>query len=152
MYLEKKGHRKPRTLFYPSRNLWKWRAFWYREPLYQNENKTTVSVEPPIQHNRVIIDCALSQASVWSKSSTLRKIILRQTTWSYYHDRYWEVIEFCDPRIQSIKKTIEEIFDIEITNHSYIYTELRKTNIRNWNLKKKQLTNRGSTKKFNTIK
>jgi Fur family ferric uptake transcriptional regulator len=33
-----------------------------------------------------------------------------------------EVIEFCDPRIQTIKKTIEEIFDIEITNHSlYLY-------------------------------
>ena len=32
------------------------------------------------------------------------------------------VIEFCDPRIQSIKKTIEEIFDIEIHNHSlYLY-------------------------------
>jgi Fur family ferric uptake transcriptional regulator len=32
-----------------------------------------------------------------------------------------EVIEFCDPRIQTIK-TIEEIFDIEITNHSlYLY-------------------------------
>ena len=33
-----------------------------------------------------------------------------------------KVVEFCDPRIQSIKKTIEEIFDIEITNHSlYLY-------------------------------
>jgi hypothetical protein len=33
-----------------------------------------------------------------------------------------EVIEFCDPRIQLIKKTIEEIFDIEIHNHSlYLY-------------------------------
>ena len=33
-----------------------------------------------------------------------------------------EVIEFCDPRIQSIKKTIEEIFGIEIHNHSlYLY-------------------------------
>jgi Fe2+ or Zn2+ uptake regulation protein len=33
-----------------------------------------------------------------------------------------EVIEFCDPRIQSIKQTIEEIFDIDITNHSlYLY-------------------------------
>ena len=37
-----------------------------------------------------------------------------------------EVIEFCDPRIQSIKKTIEEIFDIEITNHSlYLYGNKR---------------------------
>ena len=33
-----------------------------------------------------------------------------------------EVIEFCDPRIQSIKKTIEEVFNVEIFNHSlYFY-------------------------------
>jgi Fur family transcriptional regulator, ferric uptake regulator len=39
-----------------------------------------------------------------------------------------EVIEFCDPRIQTIKKTIEEIFDIEIQNHSlYFYGTKKKT-------------------------
>jgi Fur family ferric uptake transcriptional regulator len=33
-----------------------------------------------------------------------------------------EVIEFCDPRIQSIKQTIEEVFDISIDKHSlYFY-------------------------------
>ena len=33
-----------------------------------------------------------------------------------------EVIEFCDPRIQQIKQTMEEMFGIEITNHSlYFY-------------------------------
>jgi Fur family ferric uptake transcriptional regulator len=33
-----------------------------------------------------------------------------------------EVMEFCDPRIQSIKKTIEEVFDIKINTHSlYFY-------------------------------
>ncbi|MFA7448134.1 MAG: transcriptional repressor [Weeksellaceae bacterium] len=33
-----------------------------------------------------------------------------------------EVIEFCDPRIQSIKATIEEIFDIKVDSHSlYFY-------------------------------
>lgn len=33
-----------------------------------------------------------------------------------------EVIEFCDPRIQSIKQTIEEVFDIKIDKHSlYFY-------------------------------
>jgi len=33
-----------------------------------------------------------------------------------------EVIEFCDPRIQLIKKTIEEVFDISIDKHSlYFY-------------------------------
>ena len=38
-----------------------------------------------------------------------------------------EVIEFCDPRIQSIKKTIEEVFDIEINNHSLYFYGKRKT-------------------------
>ncbi len=33
-----------------------------------------------------------------------------------------EVLEFCDPRIQAIKKTIEEVFDITIDKHSlYFY-------------------------------
>ena len=33
-----------------------------------------------------------------------------------------EVIEFCDPRIQIIKQTIEEVFDITVENHSlYFY-------------------------------
>ena len=38
-----------------------------------------------------------------------------------------EVIEFCDPRIQSIKQTIEEVFDINIENHSlYFYGTKKK--------------------------
>jgi len=41
-----------------------------------------------------------------------------------------DVIEFCDPRIQIIKKTIEEVFDIDIHNHSlYFYgTKKQPTN------------------------
>lgn len=41
-----------------------------------------------------------------------------------------EVIEFCDPRVQTIKKTIEETFNIDIHNHSlYFYgTKKQKNN------------------------
>ena len=41
-----------------------------------------------------------------------------------------EVIEFCDPRIQIIKKTIEDTFNIDINNHSlYFYgTKKQKNN------------------------
>ena len=39
-----------------------------------------------------------------------------------------EVIEFCDPRIQSIKQTIEEVFDLNIENHSlYFYGTKKNT-------------------------
>jgi len=37
-----------------------------------------------------------------------------------------EVKEFCDPRIQSIKKTIEEIFDVDIHNHSLYFYATKK--------------------------
>ena len=38
-----------------------------------------------------------------------------------------EVEEFCDPRIQNIKNTIEEVFNVEIHNHSlYFYGKKKK--------------------------
>ena len=37
-----------------------------------------------------------------------------------------EVIEFCDPRIQTIKQTMEEIFGIEIQNHSLYFYATKK--------------------------
>jgi Fur family ferric uptake transcriptional regulator len=41
-----------------------------------------------------------------------------------------EVKEFCDPRIQQIKKTIEEVFDVDIHNHSlYFYGTKKKSEI-----------------------
>ncbi|MDV7187566.1 transcriptional repressor [Lutibacter sp. TH_r2] len=40
-----------------------------------------------------------------------------------------EVIEFCDPRVQTIKKTIEDTFGIEIHKHSlYFYGTKKKQN------------------------
>jgi len=38
-----------------------------------------------------------------------------------------DVKEFCDPRIQAIKKTIEEVFDIDIHAHS-LYIKKKKKN------------------------
>ena len=40
-----------------------------------------------------------------------------------------EVIEFCDPRIQTIKKSIEEVFNITVEKHSlYFYGTKNKEN------------------------
>lgn len=36
-----------------------------------------------------------------------------------------EVIEFCDPRIGTIKKSIEEVFDIKIDKHSLYFYGIR---------------------------
>lgn len=40
-----------------------------------------------------------------------------------------EVIEFCDPRIQNIKNTLEEMFDIDIMHHTlYLFAKKRGSN------------------------
>ena len=39
-----------------------------------------------------------------------------------------EVVEFSDPRVQAIKKSIEEIFDIKIDKHSLYFYGTRNTN------------------------
>ncbi|WP_422361988.1 Fur family transcriptional regulator [Reichenbachiella sp.] len=38
-----------------------------------------------------------------------------------------KVLEFCDPRIQNIKQTLEDMFDIEITHHSLYFFAKEKT-------------------------
>ena len=39
-----------------------------------------------------------------------------------------EVIEFCDPRIEKIKATVEELFNVKIHHHSlYFYGERKST-------------------------
>jgi Fur family ferric uptake transcriptional regulator len=42
-----------------------------------------------------------------------------------------EVFEFCDPRIQNIKQTIEEIFNVEVESHSLYFYAKRKESSNN---------------------
>jgi len=37
-----------------------------------------------------------------------------------------EVIEFCDPRIQNIKATLEEMFGVKIMHHSLNFYGIKK--------------------------
>ena len=39
-----------------------------------------------------------------------------------------EIVEFCDPRIQSIKDSIEEVFGVKIDTHSLYFYGYKKTN------------------------
>jgi Fur family transcriptional regulator, ferric uptake regulator len=41
------------------------------------------------------------------------------------------VLEFCDPRIQNIKITLEEMFDIDITHHSLYFFAKEKSKEKN---------------------
>jgi Fur family ferric uptake transcriptional regulator len=92
------------------------KSIFYREP-YQNENKNYRVSRATIQHNRVVIRLCFS-------SESISLVKTKHYEKSYFDKQHDHIImtdtgngEFCDPRIQSIKQTIEEIFDD--TNHSY---------------------------------
>jgi len=38
-----------------------------------------------------------------------------------------KVLEFCDPRIQQIKATIEDVFNVEIQHHSLYFYGIKKS-------------------------
>jgi Fur family ferric uptake transcriptional regulator len=78
----------------------------------------------------LLMDCKLVRRHLFGKNQA-------QYEKSYFdrqHDHLiltdtGEVIEFCDPRIQSIKQTIEEVFNVKINNHSlYFYGTKSKDN------------------------
>ena len=39
-----------------------------------------------------------------------------------------ELIEFCDPRIQQIKETVESLFDVRIMHHSLYFYGVKNNN------------------------
>jgi Fur family ferric uptake transcriptional regulator len=85
-----------------------------------------VSVEPHLYTIELLLDCALVPKHQFGQNQAHYE----KSYFDKQHDHIImtdEVIEFCDPRIQSIKQTIEEIFDIDITNHSlYLVRKTKK--------------------------
>jgi len=41
-----------------------------------------------------------------------------------------EILEFCDPRIQLIKNSIEKIYDVEIESHSLYFFGKKKKKLK----------------------
>ena len=88
--------------------------------------------------NRISISTVYRTVKLFEDSGIIERHDFREGRARYeqspesHHDhlinlRTGEVVEFCDPRIQTIKQTIEDIFGIDIHNHSlYFYGTKKK--------------------------